>query len=360
MSRIVCAASAVVGVGILACVTHAAIAASGGYATTAAPLLIALSCGLAIGAAVTGMAWGQKRHTLAIMLVVALGAGEAYALLNTAERTLSYREAQQAPIRGALAKRAKAENVVRDAEQALQEIGSTPRLAAASEAKRTADRGAIEKAAEPGCARNCRALLEQQVNAAAAELEAARHEVEDSRRTAQQRVADARQTLEAIPMPASPTPLADKLGVEAWRIDLLAAGLASVAANGLAALLIAFGAHRGGPSTEAAAPIDVASTQRNIVAEADHFARTMFRPAERGHVRVRDIRPAYHRWCDDLGREPLPDTEIAAALVELFSNVGLQRVKAGASAEVVGITWSAMGTDTLGQSSTADQSQILS
>ncbi|KAB2942941.1 MAG: hypothetical protein K8F92_14770 [Hyphomicrobium sp.] len=360
MNRIAQALAAAVGVGILGCVTNSAIFNTGGYSTTTAPMLIALSCGLAIGAAVTGIAWRHRRRTLAILLVIALGAGEAYALLMTAERTLTNREGQQAPLRDAMEKRAKASAAVVEAQRSLDAIGDTPRLAAAKGAKATADRAAIEKAAEDGCRQHCRALLEQQVNTAAAEVEAARREVADDRKAAEQRLGAASAALAGIPIPASPTPLADRLSVEAWWIDLLAAGLASIAANGLAASLIAFATHRSTPpaptttTTTAKAQIpliasippppsepDLAPPPRQAADEADLFARTMFRPAPKGRVRVRDIRTAYHNWCADLDRAPLPDAEIGTALMVLFTRVGLACETSRGDAEIVGMAWTA-------------------
>ena len=360
--------SAAVGVGILACVTNAAIAATGGYATTAAPMLIALACGLAIGAAVIGTAWSHQRRTLAILLVVALGAGEAYALLMTAERTLANREAQQVPLRDAALKRTKAEAAVTTAERELEVIGDTPRLKRAIEAKAIADSAAVDRAAEPSCAKNCRALLGQQVAAAAAEVDAARTEIAGARQAAERRFADARAALAEIAMPPSPSPLADRLGIEPWRIDLAAAGLASIAANGLAALLIAFSTHGAPPApattatmtTSAPAPIPLiaaaphpvhvsgqegdsaaeALAPRDPTAEADKFAGQVFKPHRNGRVRVREILPAYDLWCADRGITPLPPSEIGAALMAIFRRADVPCEMTRGEPEVVGVAWS--------------------
>ena len=47
----------------------------------------------------------------------------------------------------------------------------------------------------------------------------------------------------ANPLPASATPLADRLGWAPWVLDLVMAALLSIGANGLAGTLIAYGAH---------------------------------------------------------------------------------------------------------------------
>ena len=65
----------------------------------------------------------------------------------------------------------------------------------------------------------------------------------------------------------------------------------------------------------------------------------MFRPEPDGRVALRDIREAYHSWCASTRSTPLPDKEIAAALNELFSSVGLLVEGKGADAAIVGIDW---------------------
>lgn len=45
---------------------------------------------------------------------------------------------------------------------------------------------------------------------------------------------------EANPLPASATPLADRISIPAWALDLIMAGLLYIGANGLAGTLIAF------------------------------------------------------------------------------------------------------------------------
>jgi hypothetical protein len=148
--------AALVGFVIIGCVVHASIMASGGYESGAAPLMIALGCGLGIGSIAVGMAWGDRRWFVTAGLAIALVAGEAYALLLTAERVTSHREAQQAPLKAEAANRAKAAQHVADAERVLADASKdTPRLTLALSAKKAADEAAIGKSAEQGCAKNC-------------------------------------------------------------------------------------------------------------------------------------------------------------------------------------------------------------
>jgi len=98
--------AALVGFAIIVCMVNAAIMASGGYGTTAALLMLGLAAGLAAGSLAVGEAWHDGRRTIALCLVAALVAGEAWSLLLTAERTIAHRDEQQAPLRAAAEVRA--------------------------------------------------------------------------------------------------------------------------------------------------------------------------------------------------------------------------------------------------------------
>jgi hypothetical protein len=210
----------------------------------------------------------------------------------------------------------------------------------------------VAKSGEKGCAANCRQLLQAQVDVAVAETAAARAEIDAKRAAAEGKLQHARADLALLPLPPSATPLADRLGIQGWRLDLFQAWLASVAANGLAGLLLAFAAHglrhrpaviditpalaAAEPAVAEGAP---AASPRDPGHEADLFARTTFRPAKTGRVKLVEIPTAYRAWCCERGLDPLPDTEIGAALSALFSSVGLYRTGKGAKAVVPGIEW---------------------
>jgi hypothetical protein len=339
--------AAIVGLAIIACVANAAIMASGGYGTTAAPLMMALAAGLAVGSLAIGVAWHDGRRAVAFCLVVALAAGEAWSLLLTAERTIAHRDQQQKPLLGAAEARDRAAERLKAAKTAVDHVPTTSaRLQKAEAAKAAADAAVVSKASEKNCRDNCRQLLQAQVDGAAAEVAAARAELEGARAKAGGVVKQAQAALDALPMPQSATPLADRLGIAGWKIDLIVAALASIAANGLAACLLAFAAHgRSRRRIVDAAPATIEITPapaiaRDATAEADHFARTTFRPAKAGRLRLADIRAAYHAWCVKRGLHPLPDAEIGVALNRLFSSVGLQRRGTGSKAAIVGISWS--------------------
>lgn len=332
--------AALVGFGIIGCVVHSAVMASGGYSTTAAPLMMGLAAGLAVGALAVGVAWHEGRLVIAFSLVAALAAGEAWSLLLTAERTIAHRDQHQAPLRAAAEGRAIAAERVKLTEAALAAIESTPRLVEARKAKTSADAAVVSKASERGCLVNCRQLLQAQADAASAEMSAARAEIESKRASAEGRVGQARAELDALPIPQSAAPLADRLGIDGWQVDLVAACLASLAANGLAAFLLAFAAHGRAPR-----PIVVDVTPTPVAArdptdEADRFARATFRPNRTGRVKLADIRQAYYDWCRERGLHPLPDHDIGQALNTLFSGLALYRRGNGANAAIAGIDWS--------------------
>jgi hypothetical protein len=334
------------GFGVIGAVTHVNVVASGGYEAPAAPLIVSVAVLLAVGSLCVGKAWSAKQRVLAAFLAVFLGAGEAWALLRTAERTLAHRDQQAAPRRAAEVVRQKAEARVVAAEKAVAGASDTPRLQAALAAKAAADATVREKAAEKGCAANCRLLLEQQSEAAAREVTAARAEADARQVRAEQELAVARSALAALPAPLRVNPLADTLHVEGWKIDLLEAVLASLALNGCGAALIAFAAHAPRRKVEDAETLPPAETPperkpdpRDAAAEADWFARSTFRPGAGARVRLADLRQAYHAWCETRGLSPLPDHEIGQALSRLFEKVGLYREGAGAEAAIVGIAW---------------------
>ena len=338
MIKLVHLAAGLVGLGIIGCVAHGAVLAAGGYGATSAPMLVALACGLAIGSIAIGVAWRERRLVNALLIAGALVAGEAYALLLTAERTLDAREAKQAPLRVAQSERLKAQERITAAQRSLTDTSTSVRLSRALAAKAAADAAVVEKAAHRDCASNCRVLLEQQVTTAAAEVEAARAELTKFRDSAVAELGSARASLAALPPALSASPLADRLGVEGWKVDLAAAALSSVALNGLGSFLLAFAAHGRREVTIDLKPIAVQS-ERSAAAEADMFARSVFRPMPGGRISIVEMRAAYDAWARARGLEPLPTREIGAALAELFARVGVYREGNGATAAIVGLRW---------------------
>lgn len=325
-------AAGAVGATLLAATAHVTITQTTGYADAHAALILAIAGGVGVGAWSLGHCWNEGRYFLATVTLLAMLSGELFGLVQTGDRIAAHREKQQAPLRTQLAAHTAALDRVAAAGAELEAFpNTTPRLNAAIDKKNAADAAVLAKSAERGCASNCRALLEQQVETAQTEVDAARAAMQRDRARLERELEAARHALADTPAPkASGTPLADRLGLPAATLDLITAGLGAVGANGLAACLIAFAAHRrrGGH----AAP-------RIAAKEADDFAKAMFQPAPNGRVLLRDVRAAYHSWCAQEKREPLPDVEIAAALNALFSKCGLYREGNGSKAQIAGIGW---------------------
>lgn len=209
------------GCGILAASTNATVAAAG-LDTTHAVVLWGIAAGTAIGAVAIGAAWAGKRRAIAVAILLAAGAGEAYGVLSTAERVVNERGIKAAAVE----------------EQALQHKGAEEMLSRAQQKAARLDDDVTAETKKGGCAKVCQGLKAQR----------------------DQAVADAGTAMvfyQAHPAPVVQSgALAKALGISATGVDLILAGLASVAGNGLAALLIAFAAHASHrPVVTVAAPI---------------------------------------------------------------------------------------------------------
>lgn len=234
----------IAGLGLVGAAAHVNILACGGYSQPTAVITLALAIGVAVGSVAIGNAAQNKRRMLAVFIAVGLLCGEGYALIATGERTISARDANIAPITAAVEARKQAEARVVSAELAVLTVAATsPRLEAAIAAKAAAESRAMDDASKKSCAANCRALLEAATATAAREVDAARAEISGFRLQAELRLSEARNAVVALPASRSASPLADRLGIAGWALDLLAAGLLSIGVNGLGAALIALSAH---------------------------------------------------------------------------------------------------------------------
>lgn len=330
----------VVGLGLLAATGHVTISHTGGYTTPHAILTLAIAAGVGIGALAIGAAWAARRRGVARWLVIAILAGEAFGFLSTAERLVVGREASQAPLRVAHEDLDKARQRVSDAATALAGYSSTsPRLDAAMAAKTTADAAVVLKSAERGCLTNCRALLQAQVDAALAEVGQARDEIANRRHGAKSDLAAAGLALAAIQAPPSATPLADRLGMPAWLLDLLTAALGSIAANGLAVGLIAFAAHH--RQAEEINVAEIVAEPRSVIRPTEHAAQFAVEALRKGGwLEVIRLHDAYRIWCTQNALQPLPDEQIVPALAHLFKKAGIVLAKRQGRLVAVGISLS--------------------
>lgn len=244
-----------VGVLILAASVNMNIMATGGYFTSHALLVASLSLGVLAGARVIGVGVAGR---IAIAIILALVCGELYNLSATAERIVVERESTATPLKDALAKHTTALDKLRDAETAKP--GSI-RLVLAKDAQAKAQ-AAYEKELREGgrCLTICKGLLAK-ADAAQIEVTAAATEAQALHAAA---VEAAKADVDGNPVPASATALADRLGWAPWALDLVIASLLSIGANGLASVLIAYGAHSVGKDSLPAAANDEEETDFTV------------------------------------------------------------------------------------------------
>ena len=316
-----------VGLALLAATAHVTVLATGGYNDPHAVLVIAITAGVGVGALCIGQAFAQRRFTVAFLIAVALLSGEAFGLLQTGERIISAREEAQLPAQQARTDRADAAKAVTAAKLALDKLTTSHRLDAALEAKATADRAVVSQAALRGCRRNCRALLQQQVDTASAEIKSARAALQTKVANSTVRLRNAESALAAIKVPRSGAGLADRLGLPAWGLDLIAAALGSIAANGLGCCLLAFGAHgaRSRKPLAADAFADKMSKRPEITNPHEHVARfgvECLQPSD-GTLPLLTLQAAYSHWCSSSNIQPLPEETLASSLGDLFRQAGL-------------------------------------
>lgn len=319
---------------------YMAVEASGGMASASAPGLIALVVILAVGAAAIGHALAGKHVAIAVVIGLGMLAGEAAAMLQTAQRVTAAREAVRAPMAAVAAKRQFAADELAKAEAAKPMLADRARLNAAERAKSEADAAARDKSTDNGCRANCRLLLQAAVDSAAREVETARSELatlEAKQATAvASRIEKAKAALAALPPPQSATPLADNTGLPEWALDVFEALALSLAINLPASALIALGFKMGAApplkligaprETSIASPIKLLSphtSTRDAMAEAERFGIAMLRPDRDARLSASDLRAAYLNWCDATGIQPLPIGEIATALGKLFRKSGI-------------------------------------
>ena len=325
------------GIILIAAAAYASLAhANAGLTSPYGVITLAVAGGLMAGALCFGAAWAAGRRAAALDILILMLSGELYSLILTGERVVATREAAQVSIREAAERRQDAARRVGDAEAMLTSAHSSSRIERALAAKTATDLAVIDKSAERGCASNCRTLLQAQVDAAQREMDAALAERDAAVERATKAVEAARAELAETGLAPDQSPLAARLGLSASTLDLAAAGLASLAINGLGAALLAFGAHANGRHTEPAMPtaptIDISTDlppprmiapARDGMAHVAKFGVESMVPDPEARTPARDVRAAYVRWCRERGDEALPARTMADHLATLCNKVGL-------------------------------------
>lgn len=216
---------------MLAVITHANVHAAG-LTGPDAYAVYALGAGIFAGSLAIGGALAERRFGTFSLILLALLAGEGFNLYQTAARqVLAHEEAMS-------------EFTQRSTDlQALQASLSLARTAAPETARLITARealartqAAIETERLTGCKKECLRLKQQVLPANEAEITAA---LSDAMTSKAARIAALEAQIKAAPAP--PQTLGDKAGIGQWVFDLLSAALKSLALNGLACGLIAYG-----------------------------------------------------------------------------------------------------------------------
>ena len=305
-----------IGLGAIAAVTYGTVEATGGIGTDTAPLYIALG---ALQAAIALSFAVIHSRIVAALAILVLIACEAATFIGTADLQLAGIEMRAAPIHEAVAKR-------KAAEDWLARLEHDDRVERAERALQAAQADAREKSTAKDCGKNCLAILAKTVDDARAAAADAQSSLQLERR-------QARAALAAAPIPASASPLADRLGVQASTLDLLFVGFRGFAVAAGAAIVLAIGAQ---VARRAPGPMKLASNVVPITPKRTLLARRPRLPAKLGDVdafllervtheegaRVSwaDAFLSYRAWCEAADAQPLMQRRSALASMRFAMN----------------------------------------
>ena len=318
----------IIGLGAIAAVTYGTVEATGGIGSDAAPLYIALG---ALQAAIALSFCVIQSRATAMLAIIVLAACEAASFIGTADLQLAGIEQRAAPIHDAVAKR-------KAADEWLARLDGDDRVHRAERALQAAQADAREKSTAKDCGKNCLAILAKTVDDARAAAADAQSSLQLEKR-------QARAALAAAPIPASASPLADRLGVQASTLDLLFVALRGFAVAAGAAIVLAIGSHGPRPAPPPApmpTPLTgnvVAITPKRALLSAPK-AKALPPPAKLGDVdaflleRVAHEQGArvswaeaflsYRGWCDSSGCSPVDAKAFGARLDALRDELGLK------------------------------------
>ena len=311
-----------IGLGAIAAVTYGTVEATGGIATDTAPLYIALG---ALQAAIALSFAVIHSRIVAALAIFVLVACEAATFIGTADLQLAGIEMRAAPVHEAVAKRQAAEDW-------LARLEHDDRVERAERALQSAQADAREKSTAKDCGKNCLAILAKTVDGATLAVGDAQSSLQVERR-------QARAALAAAPIPASASPLADRLGVQASTLDLLFVGLRGFAVAAGAAIVLAIGAHGGRrppEPRELASNVVPLSPKRALLGAAkpngllvkfgdvDAFLLERVMHEEGARVSWADAFVSYRAWCGTTSSTPLDAKAFGARLDALRDELGLK------------------------------------
>lgn len=199
-----CILSGLAGVAILAAYAYATITHTEADQASQA-LIWASTGGLVVGAVMVA----RTKSAMRLLIIPFVLCGEGYASWQTFERVLDTREAKAS---------------VGRAQQTALDAGQD-RLAKAVSDVEAARKAVTDSAPLKDCKVNCKALLQDAVDAAISELRSART------------------ALDSLPVPQVSDVSASQTGIAAWKISLAMAVMLALSTNGLGAALVGVAAH---------------------------------------------------------------------------------------------------------------------
>lgn len=199
-----CILSGLAGVAILAAYAYATITHTEADQASQA-LIWASTGGLVVGAVMVA----RTKSAMRLLIIPFVLCGEGYASWQTFERVLDTREAKAS---------------VGRAQQTALDAGQD-RLAKAVSDVEAARKAVTDSAPLKDCKVNCKALLQDAVDAAMGELRSART------------------SLDSLPVPQVSDVSASQTGIAAWKISLAMAVMLALSTNGLGAALVGVAAH---------------------------------------------------------------------------------------------------------------------
>jgi hypothetical protein len=317
--------------------------------------VIYLICALVsgIGGPIVGSAFHRGHPIMGCAILIFILAGEGYGIISTMDRTVRAEDAAQKPLIDAAERHTEALRKVAAAEDAIKALAiaepRAARLTVAMAALDAANKAITDQAALRTCLKNCVASLQAAATAARHEVELAQQAADDDLRAArvgaQQEKTKAQALLAANPLPASASALADRIGVEPWKIDIAKAILLSLTINGTAMGFLAFAfharSHRPAPATrqstaDAISIIDITpvkatraekSNQKQLPSPSDlqvaRFGRDCLIIDDHAEVPLRDIYSVFTRWAADNNQPALAAKDVAAGFRTAFERLGV-------------------------------------
>jgi len=280
---------------------------------------------IAAAALAASSATSSGRYIIAGGLTVVLMASELATLATLTESVAVDRAEAAAVIETKRAERRRAVARVADLRAGIPV--TTSRLDHALASLERAENAQAAATTQSGCRKLCSADLRARVARAAAEVVAARTDLERRQGEARAALSEAEAALAAIPRARSSTVLADILGLPARFVDLAVAALRSLSVNGSGIFLIVFGSkgrrREVGPEVEPETGLEIGrAAGTSPASNAERYIADRLVPRAGGYIALLDVEADLARWARANGTERPSDR----AIFEAMERAGLQAI----------------------------------